>query len=346
VAPLRTGFSVFTLLAGAVIVGLQSSCTPRAAARTEAGGSRTVPPTHYQVVHNWPIVPNGELLGAVAGVGVDTADNVFIFRRAGRAWPASDTLDITPIARPTVLLFDHTSGKLLDSWGAKQFAMPHGLTVDHQNNVWLTDVALQQVYKFTHDGHLLLTLGQRGVAGNDSAHFNRPTDVAVNPDGSFYVSDGYLNTRVLKFAADGRFLFQWGTKGSGHGQFDLPHGLALDQAGRVYVADRSNMRVQVFDSTGRYLDEWHGDSLGRPYGVAIGSPGLAFVADGGDQPHSPPDRSALVVLSTNGSVQERVGRYGSYDGQFAMAHDVAVGRDGSVYVGDITGQRVQRFVLR
>ena len=104
---------------------------------------------------------------------------------------------------------------------------------------------LNQVFKFSHDGKLLLTLGERGVAGDDRSHFNRPTDVAVARDGSFYVSDGYVNSRVLKFAADGKFLVQWGTKGNGPGQLDLPHGIALDAAGRVFVVDRQNARVQV-----------------------------------------------------------------------------------------------------
>ena len=117
----------------------------------------------------------------------------------------------------------------------------------NSNNVWLTDVGLHQVFKFTASGELLLTLGTARESGNDSSHFNLPTDVAVLPGGDFYISDGYANTRVLKFSAAGEFLFQWGAPGSGPGQFRLPHGIALDQVGRVYVADRSDSRIQVFD---------------------------------------------------------------------------------------------------
>ncbi len=298
----------------------------------------------YKVVHGWPVLPPGELLGEVTGVGVDSRGNVVVFHRAGRKWPADDILDPTPIARPTVAVFDGRSGALLDRWGADRFAMPHGLTVDDGDNVWVTDVALHQVFKFSRQGKPLLALGERGVPGSDDAHFNRPTDVAVAPDGTFYVSDGYLNTRVLKFAADGTLLFQWGTKGSGPGQFDLPHGIALDRAGLVYVADRSNARVQVFDGQGRYLREWKGEALGRPYDVAVGKDGTAFVADGGDQPSEPPNRSGVAVVRPDGSVSERFGRWGNYDGQFALAHDVAVAGDGSVYVGDIIGARIQKFV--
>ncbi len=284
------------------------------------------------------------MLGGVAGVGVDSRGNVFVFHRGSRIWPASGALAITPIAEATVAVFDGKSGVLLEEWGAGRFAMPHGLTVDREDNVWLTDVALQQVFKCSHDGRPLLTLGERGVAGKDRSHFDLPTGVAVARDGTFYVSDGYGNTRVLKFAPDGTFLSEWGTAGSGPGQFDLPHGIALDASGKVYVADRSNARVEIFDGAGKYLGEWKGPSLGRPYDIAIAVDGTAFVADGGDQPDSPPDRSAVVVVRPDGSVAQRFGRFGNYDGQFAIAHDIAVAGDGSVYVGDVTGRRVQKFV--
>ena len=333
------------LSAAAILISLWLHPSPNAEAQGSLSNRAEVP-SSYTVVHGWPQLPEGEMLGAVAGVAVSPRGDVFVFRRANRLWPISNELDTSTIARPTVLVFDGSSGRLRASWGAHEFAMPHGLTIDREGNVWLTDVALQQVYKYSPNGHRLLALGERGVAGDDSAHFNRPTQVAVARDGSFYVSDGYRNTRVMKFARDGRFLFQWGTKGSGPGQFDLPHGVTLDSLGRVYVSDRSNARVQIFDERGRYLSEWKSVALGRPYAVALGSNGIAFVADGGDQPPAPPDRSAMVVVRLDGTAIATVGRYGNYDGQFAMAHSVAVGPDGAVYVGDITGGRVQKFVKR
>jgi peptidylamidoglycolate lyase len=199
------------------------------------------------------------------------------------------------------------------------------------------------VYKFSPDGRLLLTLGERAVPGSDGAHFDRPTKVAVSADGSFYVSDGYRNSRVARFARDGRFLQQWGSKGTGPGQFDLPHGIALDARGRVYVADRNNARVQVFDGEGRYLAEWKGTAFGRPFDVAVGADGMIVIADGGDLPREPPDRSAVVVARPDGTVVERFGRFGVYDGELYRAHALAVARDGSVYVGDANG-RIQKFV--
>jgi len=299
---------------------------------------------HYRVVHGWPRLPEGRDLGEVAGVGVDPQGNVFVFHRNEREWPASDSLSTDPIALPTVTEFDGRTGKILSEWGANTFALPHGLTVDARGNVWLTDVALQQVYEYSHDGRLLMTLGVRGVAGNDSAHFDRPTKVAVAPDGSFYVSDGYRNTRVIKFSPEGKFLFQWGTPGTGPGQFDLPHSVTLDASGRVYVSDRSNARVQVFTPDGRFLAQWKSAAIGRPYDVAIGADGTAFIADGGDQPTSPPDRSGVAVVGPNGTFRERFGGWGNYDGQFEIAHDIAVGPGGAIYVGDVTGKRIQKFV--
>ena len=323
-------------------LGLASAgCTPPASEPLADGHTA---PAGYHVVHGWPQLPEGRDLGEVSGVSVDREGNVFVFHRNDQSWPDSPDLPLAPIETPAVTVFDGRTGAIVAEWGANAFAMPHGLTVDSAGNVWLTDVALQQVFKYSHDGKLLMTLGERGVAGNDSAHFDRPTKVAVAPDGSFYVSDGYRNTRVMKFSADGTFLFQWGAPGTGPGQFDLVHSVTLDQEGRVYVADRSNARVQVFDGEGKFLAQWQGAEIGRPYDVAIGPDGTVFIADGGDQPDAPPDRSALVVAKPDGTVIERVGRWGNYDGQFEIAHDVAVGPDGSVYVGDATGKRIQKFV--
>ena len=205
-----------------------------------------------------------------------------------------DIPSLQPIAEPTVLRFRAQTGELIAAWGAHQFAMPHGLSVDHQGNIWVTDVALHQVFKLDSQGRPLLTLGQRAVPGSDSVYFNRPTDVAQTPNGSVYVSDGYRNTRVIEFDATGRFVREWGQPGTAPGQFNVPHGIAVDSGGRVYVADRGNARLQVFDSTGRFLEEWRSASLGRPWAVRIGPDGFIYVVDGGDQPeHGPASRTTL-----------------------------------------------------
>ena len=298
----------------------------------------------YAVVHGWPELPAGRTLGQAAGVGVDSHNHVFVFHRAGREW--SDPFPADPIAAPTVMVFDGDTGKMLAEWGSNMFVMPHGLSVDAADNIWVTDVGRHQVFKLSHGGDLLMTLGENRVAGDDIKHFNLPTDVAVLRDGSFYVSDGYANTRVVKFSPQGQFQFQWGEAGSSEGQFDLPHGIAVDSESRVYVADRSNSRVQVFDREGSFLAQWKSTEIGRPYAVAIGPDEKAYIVDGGDQPLEPPDRSRAMRMSLNGDVETTFGRYGNYDGQFQLAHDIAVAADGTVYVVDARGMRVQKFTAR
>lgn len=297
----------------------------------------------YSVVHGWPDLPPGRILGEATGVAVDSHNHVFVFHRAGREW--SEPFPEDAIGTPTIAVFDGETGQLVSEWGADFFVMPHGLSIDQDDHVWVTDVARHQVFKFTHDGELRLTLGEDRIPGDDMGHFNLPTDVAVDKTGVFFVSDGYGNTRVLRFSPDGQYQMHWGVKGSAEGEFDLPHGIAVDDVGRVYVADRSNARIQVFDRQGRYLTQWKGPDIGRPYAVEVGGNDKAYVVDGGDQPEAPPDRSRAMRLSLSGAVEATFGRYGNYDGQFMIGHDIAVGGDDAVYVVDVEGKRVQKFVL-
>ena len=307
-----------------------------------AGARLAVASATYEVVHGWPILPEGHSLGQAVGVGVDSRGRVFVFHRAGRQW--SDPFPADCIAAPTVVVFDGASGDQVAQWGGDLFVMPHGLAVDQDDNVWVTDVGLHTVTKLTGAGQPLLTVGTRGVPGDDATHFALPTDVAVLPDGSFYVSDGYGNARVARFDPSGRFAGEFGARGAGPGQLDLPHGIAVDAAGHVYVADRGNARVQVFDAAGRYLAGWKSEALGRPYGIAIGADGKAYVVDGGDQPLSPPDRSRALRLDLDGTIETSFGRFGHYDGQFNGAHAIAVDADGAVFVVDAFGMRVQKFL--
>ena len=328
----RCVFVLLTVLAGNVRPGAAADTLPV-----------PIQPPH-EVVRDWPALPESHVLGQCAGVGTDSHNNVFVFHRCGRAW--STPFPSEPISAPTVSVIDGRTGKLLATWGAGEFIMPHGLAIDGEDNVWLTDVGRHQVFKFTPEGRLLLTLGERGVPGADKTHFNLPTDVAVLPDGSFYVSDGYRNTRVIKFTADGRYDFEWGGKGSSPGKFNLPHGIAVDRGGRVFVCDRSNSRLQVFDPKGTFLAEWKGPLIGRPYGVSVGADGHIFAIDGGEPLLKQPDRSKAVELDPEGRVVDRFGSYGTGPGQFQLGHDIAVARDGSVYVADTPGKRVQKFVRK
>jgi peptidylamidoglycolate lyase len=298
----------------------------------------------YQVILSWPHLPEGMATGQVAGVDVDEQGRVVIFRRADKVWNSA-TFDPDVIPVPTVLVVDGENGELLAAWGENQFVMPHGLTVDGEGYIWLTDVGLHQVFKFDADGNLLLTVGEAGVPGTDETHFNRPTDVAVAADGSFYVSDGYVNSRVVKFAGDGRYLLSWGTHGTAPGAFDVPHSIALDHQGRLYVADRGNGRIQIFEADGRYLDTWQDRrGLGRPWAIRIGSDGAIYVVDGGDQQTWLPDRARILQLSPDGEVVGSFGAFGTEPGQFIWPHAIGIADDGHVYVGEVsTGMRIQKF---
>lgn len=297
----------------------------------------------YHLVSNWPHLPDGVRIGQVSGIGVDLNGSVFVFHRADRIW-AGEEFGLEVITSPTIFVLDEETGGLIESWGANMFVIPHGLTIDHENNLWLTDVGLHQVFKFDTQGNLLMVLGERGVAGTDNTHFNQPTDVAVAPDGSFYVSDGYGNSRVSRFSPKGDFIASWGMPGGEPGQFDTPHSIALGPDGTIYVADRGNARLQIFNPEGKFLEEWKGPLLGRPWAVRFDTSGYIYIVDGGDQSTFWPDRARVLKLDADGNILASFGSFGTDPGQFIWPHTIVPGRDGSLYVGEVsTGMRIQKF---
>lgn len=297
-------------------------------------------PATWQDAGAWPQPAVARSLGQVTGVDVDRTGRIYLFHRAGRKWVEPFPTDV--IASDTVAVLD-PAGRLLASWGKNLFIMPHGLSLDRAGNVWVTDVGAHQVRKFSPDGRLLLTIGERGKPGSDARHFNLPTDVAFGHDGTVYVSDGYANTRVARFTPAGRYLGQWGTPGKGPGQFDLPHGIAVDPSGRVYVADRDNNRIQIFDARGRYLAEWDSDLVGDPYGVTAARDGSIYVIDGGFQPDR--TRARVVRLDSNGRLLGAFTAATATKGD-VLGHDLAVAADGSVYIADAWADRVRKLVRR
>jgi len=196
--------------------------------------------------------PAGMKFGRVSAVSTDADGNVYVFKRDD----ATDPL----------VVFD-SRGTYLRSWGKGMFGRPHGLRVDRDGNVWVTDDAGHQVFKFTREGKQLLALGVKGMAGRDEKTFNRPTDLAWDSQRNLYVSDGYANTRVVKFDRTGKYLTAWGTPGDQPGQFRVPHAIAVDSKDRVYVSDRENNRIQIFDVNGTLLRIW--DHLGCTQGLFI-----------------------------------------------------------------------------
>jgi len=300
--------------------------------------------THYVMVPGWLKLPPGFVLGNPVGIGIDNNQHVCILHRAGRAWPLLGNMPGNFIKENTVLVADSRTGAVIKTWGNNCFIMPHGLSVDDENNIWITDVGLHQVFKFNNDGKLLMTLGEAKIPGNDSLHFNQPTDVAVAADGSFYISDGYKNSRVVKFSAQGKYLYEWGKAGNCDGEFIIPHGIDLDREGNVYVADRENNRIQVFDATGKFLKSYAGEDLGNICSVTIDKiSGKIFATDDLSFLKMMHRGSDVLILDTAGEVQTRFGRSGDYDGPVCWYHDIAIDSGQNIYVGDVKGNRVQKF---
>jgi DNA-binding beta-propeller fold protein YncE len=272
----------------------------------------------YKPVADGPQLPPGVKLGGVTAVATDAADRLYVFHRG----------------KSPILVFDR-AGKFLRCWGDGLVKTAHGLRIDPRGNVWITDIGHHTVTQFDPEGKVLLTLGKKDQPGDRPDQFNKPTDVAVAPTGEFYVADGYGNSRVVKFSKEGKYLKEWGQKGKGPGEFNLPHAIVLDDRGRVHVGDRENNRVQIFDAEGKYLGQWK-DS-GAPYGLSL-SGMYALIADGRG--------NRINVLDRDGKLLAHWGAKGAGPGQFAMPHAVCTDSTGAVYVAEVDGKRIQKFVPR
>jgi peptidylamidoglycolate lyase len=299
--------------------------------------------TRYEEVKGWPSLPPNVHLGEVAGVSVDSNGHVLIFHRPGRGFDLKETTKLTD---PTVLEIDANTGKLISSWGANLFLVPHGISVDKQNNVFLTDVSLQQVFKFSHDGKLLFALGEPRVGAWDATHFNEPTDIAIRPDGTFYVSDGYVNSRVALFDRNGKWVQEWGKKGSGEGEFSNPHGLVFMPGNTdVLVADRENSRLQLFDRLGNFNRQWTGakdaQTTGRIFCVDADSEGFFYV--GIRRADYDKEHTGVLKLDRNWNIVTSIGFGKPGDPVFDAVHDIAVGPDGAIYVAETRTKRVVKL---
>jgi DNA-binding beta-propeller fold protein YncE len=239
----------------AVVAGI---AMPAAGSSRESADDPNSAPNLYRVDEGWAKLPAGRKWGAAVGVDIDRdGKSVWVFDRCATADDCSES-NLAPIQK-----FD-AAGKLVTSFGSGMFIYPHGLFIDRADNVWVSDGRAKNgkghtVMKFSPDGKLLMTLGKPGVAGTGPDTFNAPSDIFVTPNGTIFVADGHggdTNARIVKLDKNGKFIKAWGKKGSGPGEFDQPHGLAMDSAGRLYVADRANSRIQLFDQEGKFLAEW------------------------------------------------------------------------------------------
>lgn len=296
----------------------------------------------YELIKNWAKIPNDYVLGNPTGIALKSNQNLVVFHRGSRSWQVP--MPKEKIVEDTFVELDKVSGKIIKSWGSNMFIMPHGLEIDAKDNIWVTDVALHQVIKYDSSGKELMVLGQENERGNDSIHFNLPTDIAVSKNGSFYVSDGYGNSRIIKFSSNGEYLFEWGVFGKNKNEFNIPHGLDLDDEGNVYVADRENNKIQKFDSLGNFINEWKNDMIGQLYSVNVNNFdkslfGIDYIVN----EKLAPIGSDIIKFDLDLNFKSKFGRSGNYDGPKARYHDIQVDDNGNIYVGDILNNTIQKF---
>jgi len=295
-------------------------------------------------------LPQGRSLGLATKVALDHDGRSFwVFDRCGAGDCVGSKLD--PIAK-----FDRL-GNMIVRFGAGMFNHPHGLHIDHDGNVWATDDhggggKGHQVFKLSPQGKVLMTLGKPGIAGEGPDTFNAPTDVFVAANGDVFVSDGHggdTNARVVKFSKDGKFISAWGKRGSGPSEFALPHALAIDSAGRLFVADRGNNRIEIFDQNGKFISEWK--QFGRPSGLFIDKNDILYCMDSESTPATNRGfrRGLTIGSARDGTVTTFIPAPFS-EGQAADARQwgesVAVDDDGNIYTGMNGSRGVERYAIR
>ena len=281
----------------------------------------------YKLAENWGPHLHGIEWGETAGLTIDAKGRLYAFTRKS-----------TPVVE-----FD-AKGNVLKTWGEGLFVYPHGIRVDRFGFLWLTDARArdgkgQQVFKYSRDGKLLMTLGTAGVSGDGETTFNGPTDVAVAPNGDVFVADGHVNNRIVKFSPEGKFIKQWGKKGSGRGEFNLPHTIFFDSRGRLLVGDRSNKRIQIFDQEGNFIDQW--TQFGSPSGIFIAANDTLYVVDYNDK------KRLFIGSAKDGSIKHEINN-------LTLAEGVAVDKRNNIFVSEtvagvtdnglVTGHMVRKLM--
>ncbi|MFZ3236214.1 MAG: 6-bladed beta-propeller, partial [Stellaceae bacterium] len=319
-------------LPGNLEVGEELGMTPRAVERIFAPafhGKETAMAQigtgqyTYELIPDFFKLPDGESFGLISRVAADAQDRIYVFQRQD----------------PPVVMFDR-DGKYLGAWGSGEVTDPHGLKIVG-DTVYTTDRSDSVAKSFTLDGKPLLELGQRGVH-SDTGHitnwlaeraagpFNHPTEMMKHPNGDIYVTDGYRNARVHRFTGDGRLVKSWGAPGQGEGQFHLPHSVAFDDDGKLYVADRANKRIQIFSPDGEFLGQWTG--MGGPNDISRGRDGNFYIAEQEDDGNP----AYVCVRDGQGNVLARMAS--------RHVHGVGVDSHGDIYAGLTQDRSVDKFV--
>lgn len=324
-------------------------------------------PNPYQTVEGWAKMPEGRTWGSTSAVDVDPdGKSIWVAERCGANSCAGSNL-------PVVLKFDE-SGALVKSFGAGMFIFPHGIHVDTDDNVWVTDARAANakeleafpdakgkghtVVKFSPDGNVLLTLGTPGVAGDPPDALNEPCDVITAPNGDIFVADGHSGqnanatpatvARIVKYSKDGKFIRAWGKWGSGPGEFRTPHGLAFDSRGRLFVADRGNVRLQIFDQDGKLLDEWK--QFSRLSGIYIDKDDVLYGADSESNSRSNPGwkRGLRIGSAKDGTVSFFIPDpvVDADKAATSGAEGIAADARGNVYGAEVGPRMLRKYVKK
>ena len=356
--------AAFLLAAWGAGAGASTSVSAQAAKATTVANPITgegLPNPAPKVTRNWGQLPAGRKWGTSAGIDIDPKDGqIWAYERCGAGTAGGGPVDCDNTPVDPVFKFDRNTGAVLANIGKGVMVTPHGIHVDAQGNVWMADFAGNkegtkghQVHKFSPKGEKLLSLGVAGKPGNADGQFNQPNDVVVGPDGSIYVSDGHdaqgmvttaaiaeglkrgATSRISKFSADGKFIKSWGQIGVKHGEFRTPHALMFDAKGRLWVADRGNHRLEIFDQEGKYLESRY--SYGRISGFFIkGNLLYAIDSESGPLNHpnwrngvriGPVDEDRVTAFIPPFEREDRV-----YQG--TAGEGVAVDAEGNVYAAE------------
>ena len=326
----------------------------------------SIPEIPYDAVD--PIkLPDNLYLGEAVGVATNSKGNIFVYTRTGN--PAATTGTRRTFARGAARLFEFDpSGTFVREIGQETYGLifAHTVRVDRQDNIWVVDEGSNMIIKFDPSGRIVMTMGRKPEALNTIAtvappppaaapagpvgaglegdNFNRPTDVAWDAAGNIFVSDGYGNSRIAKFDKNGRFLKSWGSRGTAPGQFNIPHTIAVDAKGLVYVGDRTNNRIQVFDNDGNYKTSFI--NVGAPSAICITNGPTQYLFASNSNPSTSMDNGEIYKMTLDGKILGKFGTAGKLLKEFGSVHEMDCRSETELYVGEITNWRVQRLTLR